>query len=314
MALKLYLRFALALCLDASLLLQVHAQDAKAPKGPGTNGAAYSSEASSPVDPQLVSKESTLRAEIAKQPDSAELLYDLALVLRLEGKARDSLDTYTRAASERKPTPAELDSVALDYVLLNDFADAIHWLEVAAAMAPNDTRILYALGRCYYTKDRFMDAGTMFARVLAIQPDHLKAEENLGLVYDATNRPDVAEEAFRKAASWANPHGTDEWPFLDFGSFLLDQDRPKEAVDPLRTAAQIKPDCAACHEKLGRSLLATHDDAGAVAELERAAELDSDNPKTHYELGRALRQTGQTERAQKEFQLSQKLYSSHSHE
>ena len=314
MALKSYLRFAEVFCLNACLAILICAQDTKPTKTPPSNGAPYSSEESTPVDPHLASKESDLRAALAKEPHSAELLYSLALVLRQEGKARESLDTYTHAASQRKPTPAELHSVALDYVLLNDYEDAIHWLELAAQMAPNDVDILYSLGRCYYSKDRFLDAGKMYARVLAIQPQHLKAEENLGLVFDATNHPDLAEPAFRKASSWANATGTDEWPFLDLGSFLLDQDRPQEAVDPLRTAAQIKPNCAACHEKLGRALVATKDTAGGIAELERATQLDPNNPKTHFELGRALRQAGKAERAQQELLLSQRLYSAHSQE
>jgi tetratricopeptide (TPR) repeat protein len=314
MAQKSSLRFAVAFGVNACLTIQICAQETKPAKVPPSNGAAYSSEESHPVDPQLAMKESDLRAALAGTPDSADLLFGLALVLRQQGKARASLDAYTRAASQRKPTPAELHSVATDYVLLNDYEDAIHWLEVAAQMAPSDAGILYSLGRCYYSKDRFLDAGKMYARVLALQPEHLKAEENLGLVYDATNRPDLAEEAFRKAASWANTSGTDEWPFLDFGSFLLDQDRAQEAVDPLRTAVHIRPDCAACHEKLGRALVATHDNAGGIAELERATQIDPKNPKTHFELGRALRQAGQTERAQQELLLSQKLYSAHSQE
>jgi tetratricopeptide (TPR) repeat protein len=290
------------------------AQDTHATKEAPPAGTAYSTEESGAVTARFAQRESDLRAELAHQPESADLLYALALVLQQEGKARESLDIYTRAARSRNPAPEELRSVALDYVLLNDFEDAIHWLEVASQMAPRDANILYALGRCYYSKDRFLDAGKMYERVLAIQPQHLKAEENLGLVYDATNRADLAEDAFRKAAGWASKNGTDEWPFLDLGSFLLDQDRPKEAIDPLRDAVRIRPECAACHEKLGRALLATHDSAGALAELEQAAKLDPKNPKTHYEFGRALRQAGQTERAQQEFSLSQKLYTAHSQE
>jgi tetratricopeptide (TPR) repeat protein len=314
MALRSSIQCSLLFCLLAGVGSYLFAQATNATKEAPPSGTAYSTEESGAVTARLAQRESDLRAELAHQPDSADLLYALALVLRQEGKPRESLDTYTRAAGYRKPAPEELRSVALDYVLLNDFEDAIHWLEVASRMDPGDAEILYALGRCYYSKDRFLDAGRMYERVLAIQPRHLKAEENLGLVYDATNRPEMAEDAFRKAASWASESGTDEWPFLDLGSFLLDQDRAKEAVDPLRVAVHIRPECAACHEKLGRALLATHDSAGALAELEQATRLDPKNPKTHYEFGRALRQAGQAERAQQEFSLSQKLYSAHSQE
>jgi tetratricopeptide (TPR) repeat protein len=249
-----------------------------------------------------------------QNPQSAALLYGLALVLRLEGRARESLDTYTQAARSRKPTPQELRSVALDYVLLKDFDDAIRWLEEAAQSAPTDADILYALGRCYYSRDRYVDAGKLYQRVLAIDPGNLKAEENLGLAYDAAHRTDKAEEALRTAAAWADPSGADEWPFLDWGSFLLDQDRTVEAVVPLRLASHIRHDCVPCHEKLGRALLATHDTAGGLQELSIATQLDPKSPKMHYEYGRALRQAGQLEHAQKELSLSQSLYSAHSEE
>jgi tetratricopeptide (TPR) repeat protein len=175
-----------------------------ATKEAAPSGAAYATEESGRATPMLTRKEAELRAALALHPDSADSLYALALVLRQAGKPRESLDTYTQAAGYRKPGAEELRSVALDYVVLNDYEDAIHWLEIAARMEPRNSDVLYALGRCYYSKNRFLDAAKMYAEVLAIQPNHLKAEENLGLVYDAINRPDMAEEALRKAAGWAN--------------------------------------------------------------------------------------------------------------
>ena len=302
------------LCLLASLQPFVFSQATGGAKQARPSGSPFSTEESGGVTPRLAQKESQLRAALATQPNSAELLYSLALVLRQEGKPRESLDTYTESARLRKPTADELRSVALDYVVLNDYEDAIHWLELAAQMNPDDADTLYALGRCYYSKDRFTEAGNMYERVLAIDPKHLKAEENLGLTYDATNRPENAEEALRKAASWADPNGTDEWPFLDLGAFLLDQGRTEDSIAPLRTAIHIRPDCAPCHEKLGRALFATPDNTEAVAELEQATRLNPKDPKAHYELGRALRQAGQLERAKQEFSVSQKLYAAHSQE
>ncbi|HEY2469010.1 MAG TPA: tetratricopeptide repeat protein [Terracidiphilus sp.] len=274
----------------------------------------YSAEESGKVSSSLSSRESDLRSALNASPNSPEVAYELALVLRQEGKARKSLDMYTRAAGYRKPTTEELRSVALDYVLLNDYDDAIHWLEIAIQMDPKDTGVLYSLGRCYYTKNRFPDAARMYAEVLAIQPHDLKAEENLGLVYDATNEPAKAEAALRTAVGWADANGKDEWPFLDLGGFLLDHNRTTEAVEPLRTATRIKPECAVCHEKLGRALVAEHDLTGGLEALQTATRLEPGNPRTHYELGRALRQAGQVEKAKQELAISQKLYTTHSQE
>jgi Flp pilus assembly protein TadD len=87
-----------------------------------------------------------------------------------------------------------------------------------------------------------------------------------------------------------------------------------EGIDPLRSSVRIQPDCAQCHERLGRALQATNDLSGSIAELEEAIRLDPKDPKSHFELGRALRMDGRTERAMQEFAASQQLYSSHSQE
>lgn len=304
--------FALAVAIACPV--GVFSQAAPASKDVHRIPAPYAREESGVTNPALAAKEAELRASIVRQPESADLRYRLGLVLREEGKPRESLDAYTQAASYRIPTANELRSVALDYVLLSDYEDAIHWLERALKTEPDNVEVLYSLGRCYYSKDRYIDAGKMYQRVLAIEPTHLKAEENLGLVFDATNHPEEAEEALRKAANWAGAENNDEWPFLDLGGFLLDHDRAAEAIDPLRTAARIRLSCGVCHEKLGRALLATNDLPGSIAELEEATRLDPNDPKAHFEMGRALRQAGQTERAKQEFAVSRKLYSAHSQE
>jgi tetratricopeptide (TPR) repeat protein len=142
----------------------------------------------------------------------------------------------------------------------------------------------------------------------------LKAEENLGLVYDYVNQTEKAEAALRKAVEWAGQEPTDEWPFLDLGGFLLDHDRPAEAAPFLQRAAAIAIKCAACHEKLGRALVGTGDAIGGVKELEIAAQLDPKNPKMHFQLGLGYRAVGNLEKSRAEFALSQSLYGQHSQE
>jgi tetratricopeptide (TPR) repeat protein len=265
-----------------------------------------------PESSALAATEAGLRHDLELEPDSAPLLYRLGLVLRQENKPKDSLEIYTRAAKLAKPDAGQLRSVALDYVLIGDFDDAIHWLQIAESFDPQNVDVLYSLGRCLYSQDRFPEAKAMFLRVLELRPDHLKAEENLGLVYDFVNEPEKAEAALRQAATWAGQESTDKWPFLDLGGFLLDHAREAEAVPLLQRAVSIDAKCAACHEKLGRALVAVHDTNGGVKELEAATELDPKNPKTHYELGIAYRDEGVLDKARAEFALSQSLYGQHS--
>jgi tetratricopeptide (TPR) repeat protein len=263
------------------------------------------------LSPALAAEEAGLRHESELHPDSADTLYKLALVLRQENKPRESLDTYTRAAKLKKPDAGQLRSVALDYLLLNDYPDAIHWLEAAASLDPHDVEVLYSLARCYYTQSEFHKAEGMYLRVLAIQPEHLKAEENLGLTYDAESQPEKAEAALRTAAAWAEQQtpgpASGEWPFLNVGAFLLDHDRPAEAVPFLQRATAIAAKSAICHEKLGRALEESGKAPEGVKELETAVGLDPKNPNVHFELGHAYRQVGEAEKARAEFAVSAEL-------
>jgi tetratricopeptide (TPR) repeat protein len=305
----------LALLLVASELTfsthPVSAQQAP-PKTAQPGGISLGNETSTPPDPALAEKEAQLRSSLLQNPQSADTLYELALVSRQQNKARESLETYTRAAQLQKPNAEQLRSVALDYVLLNDDDDALRWLRVAVGMEPNNKDVLYSLGRCLYTKNLFPEAEKVYLRLLALDPANLKAEENLGLTYDAQNDPQNAEKALRTAAQWAKERGLqDPWPYLDLGIVLLEEARSTDAQPFLEKAVEFDLKSAWAHEKLGMAMVANGDSAHGVRELEIAVGLAPGDPKTHFELGRAYRAAGQQDKARTEFERSKSLYGEH---
>jgi tetratricopeptide (TPR) repeat protein len=282
---------------------------------PGNRPAPSVAQEDQRADPSLAVEETRLKKALEQNPEAPAYLYQLGLVLRQENKPRDSLQVYTRAARLQKPNGDQLRSVALDYVLLDDYNDAIRWLRIALSLDPDNVDVLYSLGRCFYTQSSFPQAETAFTRVLQLQPEHLKAEENLGLTYDAQNQPSAAEKALRTAAAWAEQRTLqDEWPFLDLGNFLLDQGREAEALPFLSKAAHIAPGSATTHEELGRALVAAGKSNDGIDELEAAVRLDPKDPKIHFELGHAYRDAGKLDQARTEFALSKKLYGEHSND
>ncbi|RSL19135.1 Flp pilus assembly protein TadD [Edaphobacter aggregans] len=258
---------------------------------------------------RLVDAEKSLAEFIRTHPTSADALYALGLAQQRENKPRESLATFTRAAKLRIPRSEELRIVGLDYVLLGEYPDAIHWLEKAVAFDGNNTEAWYSLGRCDYTQSRFNEAEKAFERVLALEPEHMKAAENLGLTYSAMNRLDDAERSFRLAVTLAKQKGSkDEWPYLDYGSFLEDQHRSQEAIPLLEQSVKLNPQCTACHEKLGRALGDAGKPQDGVRELEQAVALNKNDARLHWELGLAYRKAGMQVEARKELELSRRLY------
>lgn len=253
--------------------------------------------------------ERAFRAYSVSHPDSSDALFMLGFVLNREDKPRESLEVYNRAAKLMVPRSDDLKTVALDYVLLNDYPDAIRWMKQAVAFDPKNEQAWYGLGRCYYTQSSFPEAQRAFERALVLDPKDAKAAINLALTLEMRNQPANADRAYKQAIVLADADArTDQWPYLDYGSFLLDQGRAAEAVAPLRRAVALAPACADCHGKLGRALDETGKFEDGLKELERAVALAPKNPKLHYALGRAYRSAGMEDKSRQEMALSAKLY------
>lgn len=255
------------------------------------------------------SAEQALRQYSQLHPDSSDALYMLGYVLNREDKPKDSLVVYNHAARLSVPQSDDLKTVALDYVLLNDYPDAIRWMKQAVQFNPRNEQAWYGLGRCYYTQSSFPQAQQAFDRALALDPKDLKAATNLALTLDMLNKPANADSAYKRAITLADsdPH-TDQWPYLDYGSFLLEHGRSADAVSLLEKSVALAPSCAQCHGKLGRAFDDTGNFKQAVAELEKAVALSPHDPKLHYALGHAYRSAGLIEKSRQELALSARLY------
>lgn len=261
----------------------------------------------------LPAAEQLLRATLAANPKDSGALYLLGDVLERENKPRESLAVYTRAAALQPPTPDDLRIVALDYVLLNDYPDAIHWLNRALAADPTNAEAWYALGRSHMEQGDFVAAERDLRRTLAINPNDPKALDNLGLSLEAQNRSDEALAAYRQAiAAQSHTPNPTEQPLLNLGTLLNTRTRSAEAIEPLQAAIALAPKCPRCHEELARALLATHQDAPALHEMEQAVSLDPQNPRFHYQLGQIYRRAGLSAKADSELKTSATLYGSHS--
>lgn len=252
-----------------------------------------------------------LRQYAGLHPDSPDALYVLGYVLNREDKPAESLKTYTKAAQLSTPKSDDLKIVATDYVLLNDYPDAIQWMRQAIEFDPKNESAWYGLGRCYYSQSSFADAEQAFRYALKLDPQDLRAQINLALTLEMKNEPTKADHEYRSAIALADadPH-TDQWPYLDYASFLLEKGQAADAIPLLEKAIAIEPQCADCHGKLGRALEATGQYDAAVTELEKAVALSPKDAKLHYALGHAYRSAGMKDKARKELAMTAKMYAS----
>jgi tetratricopeptide (TPR) repeat protein len=252
-----------------------------------------------------------LREYVSHHPSSADGLYMLGYVLNREDNPAQSLQVYTTAARLSTPKSDDLKIVAADYVLLNDYPDAVKWMRQAIDLDPRSEPAWYGLGRCYYSQSSFADAMQAFQYALKLDPTDVRAQTNLALSLEMLNEPAKADAEYRRAIALANadPH-SDQWPYLDYGSFLLEQEKTAEAIPLLEKAIAIAPQCADRHGKLGRALEATGHNEAAVTELQKAVALSPNDAKLHYALGHAYQAARMTDQAKKELAIAAKMYAS----
>jgi tetratricopeptide (TPR) repeat protein len=246
--------------------------------------------------------EDALHRYVTSHPESSDALYLLGFVLHRQNHPAESLATYTRAAAVAPPTGDDLKIVGLDYALLDDYGDAIKWLERAVERDPRNEDAWYYLGRAYYTKARLSEARKAFQTLLSLDPHSSKAENNLGLILETEGQPIAAMEAYRTAIAWQEQSNhPSEQPYANLGNLLMEQGQTKEAIAPLERAVALAPNNAFCHMTLGVAYRQLGRLDAAQRELETATQLEPSNAKAHYQLGRLYKNIHALDRAKAEF-------------
>lgn len=230
-----------------------------------------------------------------------------------DAKAKESLAEFTAGAKYHVPSALDLKIVALDYLLLKDYNDADRWLTRSLQDDPRDAQAWYYLGRTKYGKGQFPEAIQAFAQCLRLEPRNIKAETNVGLSYEALERPDEAAQAFQNAISWqAEGSAKDPEPFIELGHLYVNQNQPEKAVPYLKQSIVILPMVSKAHEELGRAYSLLNKFPEAQAELEKAIELTPQAPNLHCLLAPLYRKQGLADKAKAESDRCAALSGTHS--
>jgi len=221
----------------------------------------------------------------------------------IQEMAKASLAEFTAGAKFRTPTADDLKTVAFNYILLADFADADKWLTKMLEWAPNDWEGWYHLGRTKYNEDRFAEAISAFQQCLKLNPQNVQAEDNLGLSLAGLGRNDDAAAAYHQAIAWqARSLMKNPGPYIDLGSLLIDQNRANDSIPFLLQAVEIAPAEWRAHELLATAYTRVQEFPRAQTELERAIELSPQAANLHCMLAPIYHRQRLEEKAKAEYE------------
>lgn len=257
---------------------------------------------------RYVEAEHALRDFLKYSGQAADAKFLLGYVLFRQNQPAESLAIYSAAAALQRPQPDDFKIVGLDYVLLNDYPEAMKWLERSVRENPADAEAVYYLGRAYYNQNWFDKAISAFQQAIKLNARYAKAHNNLGLALAAQNKLDLAELSYRQAIRIGEEDARkSEQPYINLAELLIDHTRVAEALDLLDTALQIDPKSDKVQQLRGRALLNQDRLPDAEAAFRAALALKPDSGALHYQLGRVLKRLGRNQEATREFERSKAL-------
>lgn len=128
-------------------------------------------------------------------------------------------------------------------------AEAEVQLKTALLLEPDNSEVHRLWGRFLYSNERLSEAETAFKKSIELKPDAFRSLVSLGNLY------------------------------------LIDMDRPEDAIMSYRAALAIDSDYVGLYYVLGNALIAVGKNSEAEIELQEAGRLAPDNPFPFYTLG-----------------------------
>jgi tetratricopeptide (TPR) repeat protein len=255
--------------------------------------------------------ETILVEETQRDPTSARSakLYTLVgHILFLDGQYLNSAIAWKKAEAIASLNDQTRFSLAMAYLRLNRPDWGRDELQRLSQGDPKNPLYLYWLARLDYDARAYIPAISRLRRVIELDPNMMRAYNNLGLCYDSLGQFDEAIQNFTRAIELnRRQEQPSAWPPLNLAVSLISLNRLDEAVARLHEALSYNPKFPQAHYQLGLVLEKERKFEEAIAPLQRAIELDRLYPEPHYTLGRIYQRQGKREEAQEEIEKFKKL-------
>ena len=252
--------------------------------------------------------ETLLLQEIERNPKSPQLLTVLGSIFFLDGKYLNTAIALKKAEALNPLDNQHRFTLAMSYIILNHRGWARPELERLAQSNPRGALYPYWLGRLDYDDMQFPAALARFKKTLELDPNLMKAYDNLGLCYEALGKYDEAIQTYQEATRLNRLRRLNSaWPPLNFGTLLVKLGKLEQAEPYVRESLSYDTKFARAHDQLGILLEKQRKEGEAIEELNQAASLDPSYPEPHYALGRIYQRKGDTRNAETALNTFQKL-------
>lgn len=250
--------------------------------------------------------EAAFRKVLAREPDNADALRRLGVVVYMGGDFQEAVSLLELAISLAPEDADAHNNLAAILIDQDEVTDAEAHLRRALELQPGDADINFNLGLVLLRRGNHAEARPCFEAVTSVRPDDADAHHNLGLAFrQEKGRAAVsaAMAAFRKAVEIdgnecdslvelatllreegclpealaasqdaVDAHGDDGRVAFTHGAVLYDFGRYADAIRFFQRAVSAKNPDFRAHDYLGRAFAASGDLDGAIRAFRRGLE------------------------------------------
>ena len=212
-----------------------------------------------------------LRHALSREPNSPDILLNLAAALKDQGSIGDATSVYRRA-TEVAPSPEVFFRLACCLRDAGHLDEAIDAYQQAARLQPDFFRAHDDLGNCLYRKGRFSEAVAEYQRAIALRPDNSQTYNNLSISLHELGRHDESVAAVRRAIELRpNPEA-----YYNLGRVLLAQRKFLQSAEACEQALRLRPGYVEARNNLAIALEACGQADRAITEYRAVLEAKPD--------------------------------------
>ncbi len=253
--------------------------------------------------------------DLLKKKNTAELHNLLGEVEEKDGKFVEAANEYETAA-HMDPSESNLFDWGSELLIHRTLGPAIEVFQHATERYPKSPRLVIGLGMALYSRGNYDEAVKALLHGADLDPSDPSCYLFLSKAYDSS--PGQADEVIQRFRRFAELQPKNARASYYYAMSLW---KGKRAQDPgmdlqqieglLKKSLALDDKLAEAHLQLGNLYSDQTRYAEAIPEYVRARELSPDLADVHYRLGQAYVHTKQTELAQQELQVYQRLRTEH---
>ena len=182
------------------------------------------------------------------------------------------------------------------YIREGAYTKALGKLLEAEKLYSEDPHLQYDLGLVYMAKKRIDLAINRFKKAVEIKPDYTPAKNSLGVAYLAQNRWDDAIACFKEITGdllYVTPH----YPLSNMGWAYYNKKEYNLAEKYYKDALKMEPKFARALSGLGKTYIATGRISKAIEVLEKAVKNSPNTAELYLDIADAYRLSGKYKKA-----------------